>query len=116
MTQFDDEREPYAAEDRSGATEESSDVSSVAELGVDEESRVDPDSVEDLGLLHRVSVDERELDEIGAEFDDPEDMVTIDGNDDPDGLGGPVHPERSRRDDAQGWDLDASQAASDEVG
>jgi hypothetical protein len=86
------------------------------EFGAIDEERVDPDSIEDVGLYQPVRADARELDEIGAELDDPEEMVTIDGSDDPDGLGEPANRERSRRDDAEGWDLDASQGEGDEPG
>jgi hypothetical protein len=79
---------------------------------LDEDSRFDPDLVEsieqDPSLDPTLQVDERELEEAGAEFDDPEDLVTLDGGfDDPDGLGGPSGRARSRREDKEGWDLDA---------
>jgi hypothetical protein len=78
----------------------------------DETSRVDPDFTEDMesdpSLDPARQADERELEEAGAEFDDPEALVTLDGGmDDPDGLGGPTTRQRSQRDDEDGWDLDA---------
>lgn len=85
----------------------------------DEGARTDPDLVEatenDPSLDPTLQVDERELEEVGAEFDDPEVMVTLDGGgDDPDGLGGPPTASRSRREDEDGWDLDAPSAPSSE--
>jgi hypothetical protein len=74
--------------------------------GSTDEIRVDPDSIEDVGLDFLVRADERELEEVGAEFDDPQTMVTFSGQDDPDGFGGPPATARSRRDDLEGWDLD----------
>jgi hypothetical protein len=53
-------------------------------------------------------VDERELEEVGAELDDPENLVILDGGiDDPDGLGEPSRRARSRHEDTEVWDLDA---------
>jgi hypothetical protein len=78
----------------------------------DEESRLDPDFVEDLeqdpSINPTLLVDNRELAEAGAEFDDPETIATLDGGiDDPDGTG--PRPKASRGDDEDGWDLDASE-------
>jgi hypothetical protein len=78
----------------------------------DEADRTDPDALEsverDPSLDPALQVDERELEEAGAEFDDPEDLVTLEGAmDDPDGLGGPSSRTRSRLQDTEGWDLDA---------
>ena len=86
---------------------------------LDEGERLDPDLVEaienDPSLDPALQVDERELEEAGAAFDDPEAMVTLDGgSDDPDGLGGPSSSSRSRREDEDGWDLDASSVRSSE--
>ena len=85
----------------------------------DEGARIDPDLVEatenDPSLDPTLQVDERELQEAGADFDDPEVMVTLDGGgDDPDGLGGPSSPSHSRREDEDGWDLDAPSVRSNE--
>jgi hypothetical protein len=79
---------------------------------VDEATRLDPDFEEELeldpSLDPHLQVDERELEEVGAEFDDPEQMATLDGMiDDPDGLGGPAPGTREREEDTEGWDLDA---------
>lgn len=85
----------------------------------DDGARVDPDLVEatenDPSLDPTLQVDERELEEAGAVFDDPEMMVTLEGGaDDPDGLGGPPDASRSRRGDEEGWDLDAPGVRSNE--
>lgn len=85
----------------------------------DEGARLDPDLVEatenDPSLDPVLQVDERELQEAGADFDDPEVMATLaGGGDDPDGLGGPPSPSRSRREDEDGWYLDAPSVRSNE--
>lgn len=85
----------------------------------DEGERLDPDLLEsieiDPSLNPTLQVDERELEEVGAEFDDPEEMVTLDGGmDDPDGLGGLSGRIHSRRDDDEGWNLDAPVARGGE--
>jgi hypothetical protein len=59
---------------------------------LDEETRLDPDLLEDLELDPSLDptllLDERELEEAGVELDDPEKMATLDGGiDDPDGIG-----------------------------
>lgn len=62
---------------------------------------------QDPSLEPSMKVDERELEELGAEFDDPEQMVMLQGGvDDPDGLGEPSGQSRARRADSGGWDLD----------
>lgn len=87
---------------------------------LDEGARMDPDLVEatedDPSLDPTLQVDERELEEAGADLDDPEAMATLEGGgDDPDGLGGPPSSGRSRRrEDEDGWDLDAPSVRSDE--
>jgi hypothetical protein len=83
-----------------------------ADEAVAEGERLDPDLTEsiegDPSLDPSRQVDERELEEVGAEFDDPEAMVTLEGGmDDPDGLGEPSRHPRSAGDDEEGWDLDA---------
>ena len=85
----------------------------------DEGARIDPDLFEatenDPSLDPTLQVDERELEEAGADFDDPEVMVTLSGGgDDPDGLDGPTDPRRSRREDQDGWELDAPNPRSSE--
>jgi hypothetical protein len=85
---------------------------------LDENLRIDSDFIEELGvdpsLDPTLQVDELELTEAGAELDDPEVLVTLDGGmDDPDGLGGPPSRGRPRRDDDGGWDLDAPVTGGD---
>jgi len=87
---------------------------------LDEEARIDANLVEEVegdpSLDPTLQVDERELEEAGAELDDPEDLVTLDGvMDDPDGLGEPTKRSRARREDADGWDLDAPVAADSDA-
>jgi hypothetical protein len=79
---------------------------------IDDASRLDSNLVEefeqDPSLDPTLQVDERELEEAGAEFDDPERMVTLDGGiDDPDGLGDLTSSARRRLQGKGGWDLDA---------
>jgi len=87
---------------------------------LDEDSRLDPDLLEavedDPVLVRTLQVDERELEEVGAEFDEPEDIVTLEGGmDDPDGLGEPPRHTLARREDKEGWDLDAPLARGEEA-
>jgi hypothetical protein len=86
---------------------------------IDEGSRIDSGFLEEIevdpSLDPTLQVDERELEEVGAELDDPEDLVTLTGGmDDPDGLGEPTNRTRSRREDKGGWDLDAPVAGAGE--
>jgi hypothetical protein len=86
---------------------------------LDDETRIDPDVIEDVeqdpSRDPTLQVDDRELEEAGAEFDDPEALVTLDGGiDDPDGLGEPTSRTRSRLDGEDGWDLDANLASDNE--
>lgn len=87
----------------------------------DESTRIDPDLVEsvenDPSLDPALQVDERELEEVGAELDDPEAIVTLEGGiDDPDGLGEPSSRTLARREEEEeGWGLDAPGAASTEA-
>ncbi len=86
---------------------------------LDEEERLNPAFAEavqnDPSLDPTNVVDERELEEAGAELDDPEVMVTMAGGaDDPDGLGGPPDGDADRRDDP-GWDLDDAEGDDDET-
>ncbi|MDQ6616009.1 MAG: hypothetical protein M3083_15040 [Actinomycetota bacterium] len=79
---------------------------------LDEEARMDPNFVDQLGqdpsLDPTLLADDRELEEAGAELDDPEALVTLDGGiDDPDGLEEPTSRMRARDEDDGGWDLDA---------
>ena len=78
---------------------------------LDEESRLDPDFLEDVerdpSLDPTLQVDDLELEEAGVKFDDPEVIATLDGGiDDPDGVGTP-QSDRKRDVDDEGWDLDA---------
>lgn len=87
---------------------------------LDEGSRIDSDLVEaienDPSLDPTLQADERELEEVGADFDDPEVMVTLEGGiDDPDGLES-SSARRSRHEDEDGWNLDAPSVGSDEAG
>jgi hypothetical protein len=82
----------------------------------DDASRIDPLLVEDIeqdpSINPTLLVDDRELEEAGAEFDDPERMVTLEGGmDDPDGVGSPTTGGRGRTDADDGWGLDAPLAA-----
>lgn len=86
---------------------------------LDEGSSTDANFIEELeqdpALDPTLQVDERELEEAGAELDDPEALVTLDGGvDDPDGLGEPTSRSRARHEDADGWDLDAPLARGSE--
>ena len=74
---------------------------------IDEATLLDPDFVEELqldpALDPNARADELELEEAGAELDDPEDLVTLDGGiDDPDGLGGPTNRDAARSADGGG--------------
>jgi hypothetical protein len=82
-----------------------------------ESSRIDPDFLEalelDPSLEPSLQLDERELEEAGAEFDDPEDIVLLDGGiDDPDGREGPTPRRLAREADHEGWDLDTPVAGT----
>jgi hypothetical protein len=88
---------------------------------IDDASRLDSDLIEDLELdpsrNPTLQVDERELEEAGAEFDDPERLVTLDGGiDDPDGLDEPTRETRARLEGEGGWDLDAPIAGDTDPG
>ena len=83
---------------------------------IDESTRLDPDFEEvleiDPSLDPHFQVDERELEEVGAELDDPEQIAVLDGMiDDPDGAGGPSAHTVAREEDPEGWDLDAPLAS-----
>ncbi len=78
---------------------------------LDESSRVDPNFIEELEqdptLDPALQGDERELEEIGAEFDDPEKLAVLEGGiDDPDGVSDPGSVTSGQGDEAEGWDLD----------
>ncbi len=81
-----------------------------ADDAFDESDRIDPKFLEALQLDPSIDpalqVDDRELEETGAELDDPEDHLVLDGGmDDPDGIGGPTRRAVAREEDV-GWDLD----------
>jgi hypothetical protein len=87
----------------------------------DEEQRLDPGALEgtelDPSLDPALQVDWRELEEVGGELDDPEEMVMLEGGiDDPDGLGSPSERGRLARNDDEGWDLDAGAVPGSESG
>jgi len=78
--------------------------------GIDE---LEPDLLDrpegERALDLQLVVDERELEELGAALDDPEQFAVLDGvMDDPDGLGAPTASKRARQTDDHGWDLDAN--------
>jgi hypothetical protein len=78
---------------------------------LDERARIDPDLLEDVlsdpSLDPARVLDERELEEVGAELDDPEEIVLLEGGiDDPDGRGDPTERVLARQRDHEGWDLD----------
>ena len=84
---------------------------------IDEASRLDPSFQEELeldpSLDPNFQVDEKELEEAGAELDDHEQIAVLDGLiDDPDGLGGPSPQTAARVTDPEGWDLDAPLVAA----
>lgn len=80
----------------------------------DDADGLDPDFLEnvetDPSIDPELESDEREIEEAGAELDDPEAIATLSGGmDDPDGLG--FRPPRSQAKAAndEGWDLDAAE-------
>ena len=85
----------------------------------DDKTGLDPNFLEavelDPSLDPTLQVDDRELEEAGAEFDDPEALATLDGGlDDPDGIGEPTQRERAKSTDDEGWDLDAPEVPVDD--
>lgn len=76
--------------------------------GFEERSASDP------SMDPALELDEREVQEVGAEWDDPEKMAIVGmGADDPDGVG--WQPKQSDV-EAQEWDLDASGGSGDGSG
>jgi len=78
---------------------------------LDERTELDPSFLEavelDPSLDPTLQVDDRELEEVDAVFDDPESLVVLDGGmDDPDGIDPALLQRRAGSDD-DGWDLDA---------
>jgi hypothetical protein len=85
---------------------------------LDDKTQLDPDFLEsvelDPSLDPNLQADDRELEEAGAELDDPEALATLDGGiDDPDGIGEPTTRERAKAADHEGWDLDAPETNDD---
>jgi hypothetical protein len=85
---------------------------------LDENCRVNPNFMEEVesdpSLDPTLQVDHRELEEVGAELDDPELLVILKGGiDDPDGLGEPARHSASRRERDAGWNLDAPLVSDD---
>jgi hypothetical protein len=78
-------------------------------------SQDDDDSEATAPRNRQLPVDDRELQEAGAELDDPEQMAVLDGGiDDPDGVGGDQARSAARSpDDDDGWDLDADEDRAD---
>lgn len=85
---------------------------------LDDKTALDPDFLEavelDPSLDPTLQADQRELEEVHAELDDPEALATLEGGiDDPDGLGAPTEREKARSADDEGWDLDAPEVPGD---
>ena len=90
------------------------------DVAEDEGERVDSGFLEDLeqdpSLDPALVADEVELEELGAQLDDPELLVTLEGGmDDPDGIDRPTSPGRHAEPDA-GWDLAAPLVPGEEAG
>ncbi len=80
------------------------------DVAEDEGERINPSFLEELeqdpSLDPALVADELELQELGAQLDDPELLVTLEGGmDDPDGIDQPRLP--LHRDDDEGWSLNA---------
>jgi hypothetical protein len=78
---------------------------------LDEQDELAPDGTGnpegERSLDRQLTVDDAELDELGARLDDPEQLALLDGGiDDPDGGG--AEARRGRQDDG-GWDLDQAE-------
>jgi hypothetical protein len=89
-----------------------------ADEALDEDDALSPegdDELEELALGNQqLPIDDRELEEAGAELDDPEQLAVLDGGiDDPDGVGGDEVRTGSRPLDDDGWDLDADEDIED---
>ena len=85
------------------------------DVAEDEGERTDRSFLEQLeqdpSLDPALVADETELEELDAQLDDPELMVTLQGGmDDPDGLGEAPHRPHSSD---EGWDLNAPLASTD---
>ncbi len=78
---------------------------------LDEEDAFSSASVDGPDVLaprnQQLPVDDRELEEAGAQLDDPEQLAVLDGGmDDPDGVGPGAVGTRPGALDDEGWDLD----------
>ncbi|HWE66927.1 MAG TPA: hypothetical protein VG298_09820 [Acidimicrobiales bacterium] len=89
----------------------------------DEDTRLDPDFVEDLeqdpSINPTLLVDDREMEEAGVQFDDPEKLATLDGGmDDPDGSAARrgTPPTTAEDEEGDGWDLAAAETSDDDEG
>ncbi|HEY2565976.1 MAG TPA: hypothetical protein VGI44_19870 [Acidimicrobiales bacterium] len=84
----------------------------------DELSSQSADSPDSLAPRNRqLPIDDLELEEAGAELDDPEQLAVLDGGiDDPDGVGGDEVRTRSHSLDDEGWDLDADEDIDGDIG
>jgi hypothetical protein len=96
-----------------------SEVFEQGDEALSEQSRMDPDFLEEVeqdpALDPTLQVDDRELEEAGLKLDDPEELAILDGGmDDPDGIGGRVKGSGSSADSEDGWDLDATMADEEE--
>lgn len=75
------------------------------EDGLDPGARGNPEG--ERALDRQLLVDRREVEELGAQLDDPERFATLEGGiDDPDGADIGANPESA---DDEGWDLDAGE-------
>jgi hypothetical protein len=88
---------------------------------LDEGTRVNPRLLEEIeadpSLDPALQLDERELEEIGAVLDDPEDLATLDGGiDDPDGIERPAGSPRAQSDHDSGWQLDEPLTGPEDAG
>jgi hypothetical protein len=89
------------------------------DVAEDENERISRSFLENLeqdpSLDPALVADERELQELGAQLDDPELLVTLDGGmDDPDGID--LRRPVGDRDGDEGWDLSAPLVAVEEDG
>jgi hypothetical protein len=104
----DEQPEAETFEQGDEALGESSRVSSSFSEEVQQDPSLDP----------ALQLDLRELEEIGAELDDPESLVTLEGGiDDPDGTNEPTDLAKVKQSDDEGWELDtplAKETGSDE--
>jgi hypothetical protein len=83
---------------------------------LDEEDQVGPDDLDtaegERSLDRQLVADEAELEETGAQLDNPEQLSSLDGGiDDPDGAGGPAPFGNTE----EGWDLDGAERRTAEL-